>query len=219
MAALSDLRGRHSGADIYVVGSGPTLDFYDPEFFRDRVTIAINWVAHRRPIPATYTLTKYHDIAGFMAHTYPDMTVVVSRHMYGNPHMPATESGASSNLVVFDSKPGQVPGTGFRVGADWPDDPDQLVNSHSSITSGMHLAAYMGAGTIFMVGHDAGLLDGRMHFDGYRTTPDPNTTPEWLVGFDRHSREVKTELERRYGCRVYGLLPFINARMEGHTYP
>ena len=113
MAALADLRDRHKGQDIYVVGSGVSLEFYDPEFFRERIVIAINWVAHRRPIPAAYTVTKYHDIARFMARTYPDMTVVVSRHMRGNPHSERIEPELP-NLVAFDHKPGQIPGAGFR---------------------------------------------------------------------------------------------------------
>jgi hypothetical protein len=216
MAALADLFGRHPGSDIYVVGSGVTLEHFDPEFFAGRIVIAINWVADRRPLPATYTLTKYHDIALALSAKYPDMGVVVSRHLHGNTAQP-TISPERPNLYAFHHRAN--PSESFQAERDWPTEPGFLVNSHSSITSAMHLAALMGARNILMVGHDAGLLDGRMHFDGYRIEPDLRTNIGWLEGFERHSREVKAELVKRFGCRVYGLLPFINARMEGHEYP
>ena len=143
------------------------------------------------------------------------MDVVASRHLSGNPYLAALEV-VRPNLYAFDTKEGQVPGSSFNVGRDWPTQRDQLVNSHSSITSGMHLAAYLGAKTVVMVGHDCALIDGKMHFDGYRLYPDPNTTVAWLQEFEHQSIAIKAELAKRYGCRVYGLLPFINAHMEGH---
>jgi len=216
MKTIAELRDRHKGADIYVVGSGVSLEFYDPEFFRDRIVIAINWVADRRPLPATYTLTKYHDCALANAVKYPDTDVAVSRHLYGNPYQPTIGTNLP-NLYAYDTKEGQVPGSTFNVERDWPTKANQLVNSHSSITSGMHFAAYLGAANVFMVAHDGGKLDGRMHFEGYRLVPDPNTTEAWLREFEEQSKTVKAELAKRYGVRVYGLLPFINAHLEGHA--
>jgi len=46
---------------------------------------------------------------------------------------------------------------------------DHLVVSYSTITSAIHLAAYMGAKNIILVGHDSGTLDGECNFDGYHT--------------------------------------------------
>ena len=41
---IEELRGIHTGEEIWVIGSGPSLDDYPINFFKDKVCIGVNWV-------------------------------------------------------------------------------------------------------------------------------------------------------------------------------
>jgi hypothetical protein len=79
----------------------------------------------------------------------------------------------------------------------------------------MHLAAYMGAGRIFIVGADCGTLDGDMTVEGHDRR---QTTLDTLKSFDRQNSIVKAELEKRYDTTIVGLSPFPTPNMTGHVF-
>ena len=71
-----------------------------------------------------------------------------------------------------------------------------IVVSHSTITSGIHLAAYMGAKNIILVGHDGGSINGEANFKGYHTseTMEQQNTEEykkWLTNITQHTITLK----------------------------
>jgi len=41
---VSELKNKHKDKDIYVLGSGATLNFIDKEFFKDKITVSVNEV-------------------------------------------------------------------------------------------------------------------------------------------------------------------------------
>ena len=41
---LEDLRDKHKGAEIWVIGAGSSLDDYPINFFQDKICIGVNWV-------------------------------------------------------------------------------------------------------------------------------------------------------------------------------
>ena len=100
----------------------------------------------------------------------------------------------------------------------------RLVVSHSTITTAMHLAAYMGAKNIIIVGHDCGFLDGKAVFDGYYsdlTVPPWKSIDDhmsWLGQIEEQTLSVKQRLAEVYGTRVVSLNPFVNLGLEGHIY-
>ncbi len=55
MRFVEELRGRHEGEEIWVLGSGRSLDDFPAGFFDDKTTIAVNWSAWGLP-NATYRL-------------------------------------------------------------------------------------------------------------------------------------------------------------------
>jgi hypothetical protein len=44
MRELQEFKDCHKGADIYIVASGKSMDFYDPSFLDGKITIGINQV-------------------------------------------------------------------------------------------------------------------------------------------------------------------------------
>lgn len=41
---LEDLRDKHKGEEVWVIGAGPSLDNYPLDFFKNKVCIGVNWV-------------------------------------------------------------------------------------------------------------------------------------------------------------------------------
>lgn len=203
-----DYEGLYLGWDAYVLGSGKSLDFYNSEFFRGRLTIAVNDGAMLKVPDANFIVTKYHEHAHRCRDQYPDTQVVVTRMQHGHEeHIEDTE-----RLVVID--------TNVNTMHRWsPEDfPDEgFVASWSSITTAMHWAAFLGARTIFMVGADCGKIDGMGRCDGYFHPHATGQEHFWPV-YERQSQQVATILHERYGCYTYSLLPFVTPNMDGHTW-
>ena len=212
MPCIDLLQDRHPDSTIYVIGAGGTLNFLDPAFFRGQLVIAINEVASHWPIAPQYIVTKYHEIADEKAASFPDVAIIVPRFQYGNRSQPE-RAFDQPNVYRFDHVTNH--GQDFDASRHWPEGPGDLVVSWSTITTGIHLGAYLGASTLILVGHDCGQLGDKNYVDSYR----PGLTDEnWFTTIENQSIGVKKELVRRYGTRVYSLSPFINYNLEGTPY-
>lgn len=204
---LSDLAGKHDGQTAYVLGSGKSVDFYDPEFFADKLTVATNegwsnWLPR-----VNYMVSKYHSIVRGWCDSDRVDVIVVSRGHTGQPHEKISDS---DGYVVFEHQPNKV--ADFSA-EDFPD--DGLVVSYSTITSAMHLAAFMGARHIVMVGADCGWIDEDSKVTGHA---DSLSNPEFAFHFDIQNRIVADQIRLRFGCSVSSMLPFVTPNMEGHKF-
>ena len=214
---IISLKDLHKGEDIYVLGSGTTLDFIDKDFFNNKITVSVNNVGVVYLPTTQYVVTKYHREAIDYAQRLPNSKVVVSRGNLGNGDYP--ELPNLPNLYYFNHNINKDYATSVN---EWLLDEDALFVSWSSITSAMHLAAYLGAKNIIMVAHDCGELDDKGWVSGYPTeTWDEikiEEAKERNRKFEIQSIAVKKKLIELYGCNVYSLNPFINYSLEGHKY-
>lgn len=215
---LSDLRGAAAGEDVYVIGSGASLDLIDPAFLDERVTVGVNRIGLTwRPV--SYTVTKYHEVAAEVAVAFPDQPVIAPRYQHGN-HDHGQAGDLPGNVVIFDHLTN--PAESFEIDRDWPE--DGLVVSWSTITTAMHFAAHLGARTILMLGHDCGALRGREHMARYPAAGAPGTwSPArdemaWLEYVQRDSIAVRQRLRERYGARVYSVSPFLGLNRDGEPF-
>ena len=96
---------------------------------------------------------------------------------------------------------------------------DMIVVSYSTITSAIHIAAYMGATNIIIVGHDCGTLDGNVNIAGYDESPHgAQFYRDFFTRIEPQTIALRAKLKEIYGCNVYSLNPFINFGLEGHKY-
>ena len=103
---------------------------------------------------------------------------------------------------------------------------DMLIVSFSTITTAIHLAAYMGAKNIILVGHDCGTINGECNFEGYHNnetykvahTKGKEGYVLWLKMIENNTIQLKKLLIEKYGCNIYSLNPFINFNLEGNVY-
>jgi len=208
LSELSDLRNKHAGKTIYVLGSGPTLSFIKPNFFEDKIVISTNFAAQVAGIKADYVFSHYH----------ADLSKLLTSAKYGLTlrrdtvtHKEWTED-IPDNLVFVNQDSYSPPGASWNPFTTHTPREDSLVYGSSSIHGSMHLAAWLGGSSIVLVGADCGVLDGKERIDGYPQGDNP-----WSL-YNQHHKLMKDWLADRYGVGVYSLNPFINFNLEGHKF-
>lgn len=207
MRSITELRGiaAHDPCrPCFVVAGGASMAHYPAGFFDDghKFVIGVNRAAAL--FRCDYTVWKE------IPQRFGGESIVVARHPWGDITKPENTFGD----FVFDH-----PANGLEK-VNWPEDPNQLVVSFSTITSALHLAAYMGFRTILVAGHDCGSVDGMMNPPGY-LPPNPNTSQNyahWLTKIEPQTVEVRRKIAESYGAHVVSLNPFASLRLEGHTF-
>lgn len=211
MRSISELRNIYAGADVWVIASGPTAGYVDPKFFEGKVTLGVNRVWKRFSVG--FCVFKEFEFAREAARA--GVQVITSLHHCGNLEYRLNDL-ESERAWWFEHAENRIGAMDLSV-----IDPreDRIVVSHSTITSTMHLAAYMGAANILLVGHTCGLLDGKRNYEGYGDSVMAEADYlAFLEKIEPESIAVRDRLQAVYGVRVYSLNPFLNLGMEGHEY-
>jgi hypothetical protein len=221
----TELKNIHRNEDIWVIGAGASMNFIDPPFFEGKCTIGVNRVC--RFFKCDYVVSK--DARGFneLGNNLGGAKLVLSQWESGNPKTPLPDSKElhpKENAVDFEHyffshqrKPGEQPLLEY-VGTE------DIVVSYSSITSAIHLAAYMGARNIILCGHDCGMIDGQVTIKDYYKNIKPvqgdiRHYHHWLkTQIEKHTIKLKARIKEVYGTNIYSLNPFINLALEGHKY-
>jgi hypothetical protein len=203
---LDDLRDRHPGETVWVIGSGPSLSFTDPEFFDDKLTVSINYSAKLHGFVPTYLFSHYHKV--ILDALHPD-SVGVTLERDTLTHQPFRDR--PDNVCVYPHAYDSALGTTWDPFKQSPL-PGSLVYGSSSLHGGMNLAAFLGAKFLMLVGADCGTIDGAHRIEGYPAGHNP-----WSL-YNRHNSRMKEWLVQEYGVAVYSLNPFINLNLEGHKF-
>lgn len=205
----------HTLDDVYVLGSGATLTYVDPEFFTNKIIVATNTVADRLGLYdmqcEVFTHTHYHDDALELASKYPGHYFFAPQGDRGFAGIPNV---LRDNIIYYQHQPTKYD---FNVDDAWHD--KGLIVGSTSMHGSMHLAAYMGAANIILAGADCGTVDGESNHAGYKSgNLQQGDEYSWLARWEKHLREVKARLVQKYGVRIYSLNPWVNLNLEGHTW-
>jgi hypothetical protein len=217
-AQLKKLYKKHVGQDIYVLGSGPTVGYFEKNFFQGKITIGINYIY--KMIPVDYVIVK--EFYAMRDAVRNQQNVVASKHHCGNTaYKPNVANG---HYFIFDHFNNELE----VINYDALGSMDKLVVSYSTITSGIHLAAFMGADNIILVGHDCGSINGNFnameYWDGKGkeamdfNKSNPKFYKEFLGRIEPQTIELKKEIKRVYGCSIYSMNPWINLGLEDNIY-
>jgi hypothetical protein len=205
---LEDLASAHYGETIWVLGSGPSLNFLSPQFFDDKTTVATNFSAQRLGFVPDYVFSHYHhDTLDLLPHS--DIAVTLARDTVTQQEW---QGDKPEELVLIEQDNYNPPGSSWNPLTTHPPKPHSLAYGSSSLHGSMHLAAWLGAKHIVMVGADCGTLDGEHRVEGY-----PDGDKLWVL-YNEHHALMKAWLQREYDVTVYSLNPFINFNLEGHTF-
>jgi len=208
---LKELRNRHYGQMVWVVGSDASVNFFPDDFWSHRAVIGVNAVP--RHIPVRYCVTKADGSGGWVqaqANDLPDVLHVVSKHPNGDEWR--GDSGVSGpNVVTFDH--GENKCERFDAARDIPDEPNRLLVSWSTLGSAMHFAAYLGARTVFMVGVSGGSFGNATNLPDY----NPNGAGP-IEGMSKQTQAIADRLQQMYGTEFVTVLPWANLRCGGTKF-
>lgn len=219
---IKEFKDCHKGKDIYVICAGPSSDYVPPRFFTDKIVIGVNNVFKK--FPCNYVISK--DLKEHPRYTRmvqelkgTDIKLVFSEyhtgHLSDGRNEPDIEGWYFEHLdnqsATMNEEVLSVIGT------------DKLVVSRSTVTSGLNLAAYMGAQNIILLGHDCGTIDGDLYDPTYTESDwgsanNYSSAPKWVGSIETQTIEVKERLKKVYDCDVLSINPFINFGLEGHNY-
>ena len=205
---LEELRNRHEGDTVWVLGSGPSLNFLSPNFFHDKVTISTNFSARVLGHDPDFAFTHYHNVATDLLSDSGTVVTIEKDTVSGEDwkgEMPA-------HLVLASTQYVQPPGSSWNPLTSHKPEPGTVAYGSSSLHGSMHLAAIMGARFIMLVGADCGQIDGQDRVSGY-----PDGHKLWHL-YNQHHKLMKDYLRQYYGVEVYSLNPFINLNLEGHKF-
>jgi hypothetical protein len=205
---LSELKDRHAGETIWVLGSGRTLQHIDPAFFDDKTVVSTNYSAVKLGAKAGYVFSHYH--ADIQSMLEPSSVFVTLLRCTNTKDLWGLE--IPDNLIFIEQNNYTGAGSSWNPFGDHQPLPHSLVYGSSSLHGAMHLAAHLGAKHIILVGADCGTLDGEHRIEGYKDGDKP-----WAL-YNQHHLMMKKWLKENYGCDVYSLNPFINFNLEGHTF-
>lgn len=208
---MPDIYNRHVGETAWVFGSGATMNYLSPDFFKNKLTVSTNASAYHFGITPDYIFSHHHSRLTDLVPVLKNTIFVVNRYDY-----PTNNSypGDETNVIVHDTKTRENSHHLFDpFERDRPAHIHQLVFGSTSVHGSMHLAAYLGAKNIVLVGVDCGTLDAAVNFIDY-----PIPTQRSFVVWNRHLAVMRDWLKETYNVNTYSLNPFVNLHLEGHTF-
>ena len=221
MKKLSSYKNIHLNSDIYVIGSGKSLDFLDKSFFDNKITIGVN--QSYQYIQPMYLVRKEHKFIDLVLKNTNDNVIhFISYGDRGNGNKNIITKYKDNKRIIFFNHTLNCKQPNGQC-KSLPLDDESLVVSNSTITSAIHLAAIMGAKNIILAGHDGGSINNQSNFTNYHTTDTMEQKNEklykdWLTIISSDTIILKKLLKEKYNCNILSLNPFINFNLEGNKF-
>lgn len=144
---IKDYRNIHEGAEIFILGSGPSLHFFDQSILDGKIVICVNSSILKRKNPSYY-LTS-------------DGSQVLKHHWQyvqkGNFPVIAGSQGAGAFILKYGPiQKGRLCSFQKEKVLKMNPDAEALIFGSSSVHCAVHFAVILGASKIIVVGADCG---------------------------------------------------------------
>lgn len=217
MKMVSELYGKHAGADIYVVGTGTSMRVFPPDFFRSKVVIGLNMAWKLLPVQYCITIHPDLNIPEFMPDESPQsqITWVVGNRKAQAVLTKSQFEYAEKTFFFFNyhgkpnHQPPHEPSESGRC-IEWVEEVsgDNLYVWSSISQAGANLAANMGAKNIILVGCDNTDLVNNHHAHEQHTRWKNSSPHHRYRQYYDGLCEVRTALRRR-NVNLVSLSPFL----------
>jgi hypothetical protein len=210
VSRLDTLKDKHPGFTIWVLGSGPSLNYIDGSFFDDKTIVSTNFSARALGVRPDYAFSHYHSVAADLLNDSGCVVTIEHDTVTFKPW----GGYETEELVLAPTPYDRPPGSSWDPLTSHTPAPGQIAYGSSSLHGAMHLAAHLGASYIMLVGADCGFIDDADNVDKY---------PKGIVAYphalyNKHHKLMKDYLEANYPVKIHSLNPFINLNLEGHTF-
>ena len=215
--SIKELKNKHKYQDIWVISAGSSMDYVPKSLFNNKTTIGVNDMI--KYFKCDYLVMKDCMKPKFKgAVDYSDefnIPLIFSKYHEGKS-LSSLNKIKNQNSYIFEHNPKLKP---FLDEIKELKE-DEIVNSRSTITSAIHIAAYMGAKNIILCGHDCGVINGNLYYKKYL----PGGKHPWsgiehaISKYEDQTAITRDYLKEKYNCNVVSLNPFINFDLEGNQY-
>ncbi len=197
------LSGKHKDADVYIVGTGPSLRCLPLDYFKGKVTIGLNqaW----RYMPLTYSITVHPELLpDYDAETKHRTQWIVKKKP------PRGDLEFTDPVYYVFNTTTELSDVSARPSG-------KLYLGEGVQTTAMDLAARMGARTLFLVGCDANNIGGDFHGHDQHVRWLGLQASEQYALYRKRTAQVRTVL-RGLGVNVMTLSPFIGTDAGHEDY-
>ena len=217
--SITELKNTHKGEDIWIIGAGSSMDYVDPSFFENKITIGVNQMFQY--FPCEYVVGRDLAVRVRWDETVKelsnrkDIKFLYSRlhqgHGEENPIIPSDNFYEFESGINDDIKGLECIGT------------DKMVAIRTTLNTCINIAGYMGAKNIMICGKDEGKINGNLYYKGYVKDKWPdagnwNGIEHWLYLTEKNTMMVRDRVKEVYDCNIHSLNPFINFKLEGNEY-
>jgi hypothetical protein len=194
-ATLKDFRNIWKDETVWVVGSGPRLEMFEPEFFDDKNVLSLNLSAFLYGIKDFIVCSNYsrhNEIISAFCRDHPEYFVITPDCDVCQHDSPPTHPTLGRNITYRPHYPV------WKPAEHWPTDPDVILTGGNSSGTGIHLAAYLGAAEIRMIGVDMAVVNGKAAFTKY---VGQGQQPAFEGAFNQ-MRIVANRVRQDFGCEI-----------------
>jgi|TARA_R100001015_G_C4622946_1_gene180569 hypothetical protein len=221
--SIKELKNIHKGEDIWLILAGSSMDYVDKEFFENKIVIGQNHVY--KHYPCDYIIMKDCMEEPRFPRSIRELDklnipLVFSEYFQGNSKNNVKNLPEHSNAYLFKHNPRLE---SFIDKEIFELKENKIMVSRSTVTSLMHLGAFMGAKNLMLCGHDCGKINDNLYYDGYMEK-DWVSAGNWsgittfLKKCEKESQVVRKYLKDRYDCNIHSLNPFLNLGLEGNKF-
>lgn len=208
---ISDLWGKHTGQDIYIVGTGPSLRCFPLTYLSDKITIGLNqaW----KHLKLTYSITVHPELIrdDYLKVKNPNQTTWIVKK---KPPMQDLQLDDPRFFVFLtDQHPHESNPKYIRKKV-----PDKLYQGRGIQQTAMNLAAHMGAKSIILVGVDMTDLLGDHHAHDQHTQFHGLSPDAVYQEYRKYTSEVRKIIRDELQIPVLTLSPFLGAGFAEEDY-
>jgi hypothetical protein len=234
MKEIKDFKNIHKGEDIYIICSGRSLDYMSMDFFENKIKVGINQ-AYKKVSCDYYVRKEAALLEKIFSQDYEkikDSYFFVSRHDGGfaagertNKNLKIVKNNLSEykNILIYETNQNI---SRSKINPDFVQlSGDFFLATDSTITTGINIAAFMGAKNIILCGHDCVSINGEPNFLGYHSDESYKIKhaqgklqySRWLSGLEKQTREMKYILKKKYNINLLSINPFVSMKMGGNA--
>ena len=232
MKSIEELQNSHLDQDIYILCSGPSIDYISRDFFYQKTVISVNgsYAALGIDICQYVVFQDYNEDIIEDIYNAPHAKMVVPERAQG---MASLKSFVEWEQFFFEREfPNHNPEQRYyfkhyenSIG-ELPDflnwsNPKYLVINKNTTNTALHFAAHLGAKNIILVGHDGCLIDGEANHKKYWRRFNEGDYKEdymeWMHGNLELTMLVREKLQLFFGVNIYSLNPFLSFALDGHA--
>lgn len=212
-------RYKDSNQDIWIIAGGASMNYVDPSFFDNKITMGVNETFTKYK-HCTFYLRKDgngwqgRNVLTHIQEVSPESKLIVSNHYGCAVEWPINEWDVDFDYWYFEH-----PASHGEMSEHILENMEgQFANGIGICAIALHLCAFMGFKNIILAGNDNAFLEEKDYFDEYADSYDCPACHTGTIRWAREQVEFAAKYFRGTGINVHGLNPFINLPFEGHPY-